>query len=230
MPYKDMAAAIELSKKGKGSLCSSIVTADPALAREYVLGAGTHHGRILVLNKDCAGESTGHGSPLPLLVHGGPGRAGGGEEMGGIRGVKHYMQRVAVQGSPPSGKPPCDEAGGSTTPWTTSMASIGQPAVVRDDAGSEWILVMQDVAPNGAYVAMEVPRCPDGSSGDVTISGVHQGIGLRCGGQPIADWFGDGRPDGSNPRRYVQTLKSIPLYVASDGRLFLWTRHLLPSG
>jgi oxepin-CoA hydrolase/3-oxo-5,6-dehydrosuberyl-CoA semialdehyde dehydrogenase len=65
-----------------------------------VLGAGTHHGRILILNSDCAKESTGHGSPLPLLVHGGPGRAGGGEEMGGIRGVKHYMQRVAIQGSP----------------------------------------------------------------------------------------------------------------------------------
>ncbi len=100
MPYKSMADAIELSKKGRGSLCSSIVTANPALARQYVLGAATHHGRILVLNKDCAGESTGHGSPLPLLVHGGPGRAGGGEEMGGVRGVKHYMQRVAVQGSP----------------------------------------------------------------------------------------------------------------------------------
>ncbi|MEJ7672835.1 MAG: hypothetical protein WKF59_09010 [Chitinophagaceae bacterium] len=65
-----------------------------------MIGAGTHHGRILVLNNDCAKESTGHGSPLPLLVHGGPGRAGGGEEMGGLRGVKHYMQRVAVQGSP----------------------------------------------------------------------------------------------------------------------------------
>jgi oxepin-CoA hydrolase/3-oxo-5,6-dehydrosuberyl-CoA semialdehyde dehydrogenase len=85
---------------GKGSLCSTIVTADNSIAREYVLGAATHHGRMLVLNADCAKESTGHGSPLPLLVHGGPGRAGGGEEMGGIRGVKHYMQRVAVQGSP----------------------------------------------------------------------------------------------------------------------------------
>ncbi len=100
MPYKGMEAAIALSKKGKGSLCSSIVTADPGIARQYVLGAATHHGRILILNNDCAKESTGHGSPLPLLVHGGPGRAGGGEEMGGVRGVKHYMQRVAVQGSP----------------------------------------------------------------------------------------------------------------------------------
>jgi len=100
MPYKDTSEAIALSKLGKGSLCSSIVTANYAIAREYVLGAGTHHGRILVLNNECAKESTGHGSPLPLLVHGGPGRAGGGEEMGGIRGVKHYMQRVAVQGSP----------------------------------------------------------------------------------------------------------------------------------
>lgn len=100
MPYKGMDEAIELSKKGKGSLCSSIVTADENKARQYVLGAATHHGRILVLNQECAKESTGHGSPLPLLVHGGPGRAGGGEEMGGIRGVKHFMQRVAVQGSP----------------------------------------------------------------------------------------------------------------------------------
>ena len=100
MPYKNMDEAIELSKKGKGSLCSSIVTSNDQYARQYVLNAATFHGRILVLNRDCAKESTGHGSPLPLLVHGGPGRAGGGEEMGGMRGVKHYMQRVAVQGSP----------------------------------------------------------------------------------------------------------------------------------
>jgi oxepin-CoA hydrolase/3-oxo-5,6-dehydrosuberyl-CoA semialdehyde dehydrogenase len=100
MPYKNMEEAIELAKKGKGSLCSSVVTADPDIARQYVLGAATWHGRILILDNDCAKESTGHGSPLPLLVHGGPGRAGGGEEMGGLRGVKHYMQRVAVQGSP----------------------------------------------------------------------------------------------------------------------------------
>jgi len=100
MPYKDINEAIALSKKGKGSLCSSIVTADEKTAAKYVIGAGTHHGRILILNSDCAKESTGHGSPLPMLVHGGPGRAGGGEEMGGLRGVKHYMQRVAVQGSP----------------------------------------------------------------------------------------------------------------------------------
>jgi oxepin-CoA hydrolase/3-oxo-5,6-dehydrosuberyl-CoA semialdehyde dehydrogenase len=100
MPYKNIDEAIGLSKRGKGSLCSSIVTADNRIARQYVLGAATHHGRILVLNNECAKESTGHGSPLPLLVHGGPGRAGGGEEMGGIRGVKHYMQRVAIQSSP----------------------------------------------------------------------------------------------------------------------------------
>lgn len=100
MPYTTMEEAVYLSKMGKGSLCSTIVTADEKNARHYVLGAGTHHGRILILNNDCAKESTGHGSPLPMLVHGGPGRAGGSEEMGGIRGVKHYMQRVAVQGSP----------------------------------------------------------------------------------------------------------------------------------
>jgi oxepin-CoA hydrolase/3-oxo-5,6-dehydrosuberyl-CoA semialdehyde dehydrogenase len=100
MPYKSIDDAIALSKLGKGSLCSSIVTADYTIAKQYVIGAATHHGRILVLNNECAKESTGHGSPLPLLVHGGPGRAGGGEEMGGIRGVKHYLQRTALQGSP----------------------------------------------------------------------------------------------------------------------------------
>jgi oxepin-CoA hydrolase/3-oxo-5,6-dehydrosuberyl-CoA semialdehyde dehydrogenase len=100
MPYHSTEEAIALAKKGKGSLVSSIVTADASIAKEYVLGAGMYHGRILILNEQCAKESTGHGSPLPLLVHGGPGRAGGGEEMGGLRGVKHYMQRVAVQGSP----------------------------------------------------------------------------------------------------------------------------------
>jgi oxepin-CoA hydrolase / 3-oxo-5,6-dehydrosuberyl-CoA semialdehyde dehydrogenase len=100
IPYKDINDAIELANMGKGSLCSSIATADEGIAREYVLGAASHHGRILILNKDSAAESTGHGSPMPMLVHGGPGRAGGGEEMGGLRGVKHYMQRMAVQGHP----------------------------------------------------------------------------------------------------------------------------------
>lgn len=100
MPYKSTEEAIVLSKMGKGSLVTTIVTNDPKTAREYVIGSASHHGRILVLNGDCAKENTGHGSPLPLLVHGGPGRAGGGEEMGGIRGIKHYMQRTALQGSP----------------------------------------------------------------------------------------------------------------------------------
>ena len=100
MPYKDMAAAIELAKMGKGSLVSSIVTPSNAEAVDYVVGAASMHGRILVLNKECAKESTGHGSPMPLLTHGGPGRAGGGEEMGGKRGVLHYLQRTAIQGHP----------------------------------------------------------------------------------------------------------------------------------
>lgn len=100
MPYKDMEGAIELAKMGKGSLVSSIVTPSNAEAVAYVLGAASMHGRILVLNKDCAKESTGHGSPMPLLTHGGPGRAGGGEEMGGKRGVLHYLQRTAIQGHP----------------------------------------------------------------------------------------------------------------------------------
>lgn len=100
MPYNGIEEAIALSKLGKGSLVTTIVTNNEQEAKKYVLGAATHHGRILVLNRECAKESTGHGSPLPLLVHGGPGRAGGGEEMGGIRGVKHYLQRTAIQGSP----------------------------------------------------------------------------------------------------------------------------------
>lgn len=100
MPYKTIDEAIELSKMGKGSLVSSIVTADDRIARMYTIGAACMHGRILVLNSDCAKESTGHGSPMPMLVHGGPGRAGGGEEMGGKRGVYHYLQRTAIQGSP----------------------------------------------------------------------------------------------------------------------------------
>jgi oxepin-CoA hydrolase / 3-oxo-5,6-dehydrosuberyl-CoA semialdehyde dehydrogenase len=102
MPYSHLDDAVALVKKGKGSLCCTIVTADNRQATDFVVGAATHHGRILVLNSECAKESTGHGSPLPMLVHGGPGRAGGGEEMGGVRGVKHYMQRVAIQGSPSS--------------------------------------------------------------------------------------------------------------------------------
>ncbi|MBT8303315.1 MAG: phenylacetic acid degradation bifunctional protein PaaZ, partial [Bacteroidia bacterium] len=100
MPYKNLDEAIQLAKLGKGSLVSSIATFDDNIAKEYVINAASHHGRILVLNRESAKESTGHGSPLPTLVHGGPGRAGGGEEMGGLRGVKHYLQRTAIQGSP----------------------------------------------------------------------------------------------------------------------------------
>ena len=100
MPYNTIDDAIELSKMGKGSLVSSIITADNLIARKYTIGAACMHGRILILNAECAKESTGHGSPMPLLIHGGPGRAGGGEEMGGKRGVFHYLQRTAIQGSP----------------------------------------------------------------------------------------------------------------------------------
>ena len=100
MPYKSLEDAISLARMGKGSLVSSIVTPDDQEAMDYVLGAGSMHGRVLVLNERCAKESTGHGSPMPLLTHGGPGRAGGGEEMGGKRGVLHYLQRTAIQGHP----------------------------------------------------------------------------------------------------------------------------------
>ncbi|HTO15258.1 MAG TPA: phenylacetic acid degradation bifunctional protein PaaZ [Edaphocola sp.] len=100
IPYNTTEEAAQLAALGKGSLVSSIITYDNKIAREYTLEAAASHGRILILNRDCAKESTGHGSPMPLLTHGGPGRAGGGEEMGGIRGVKHYLQRTAIQGSP----------------------------------------------------------------------------------------------------------------------------------
>ncbi|MCH2233941.1 MAG: phenylacetic acid degradation bifunctional protein PaaZ [Crocinitomicaceae bacterium] len=100
MPYKDIDDAVKIARMGKGSLVSSIVTSDMDIATEYVTEAASMHGRILVLNERCAKESTGHGSPMPMLTHGGPGRAGGGEEMGGIRGVKHYLQRTAIQGHP----------------------------------------------------------------------------------------------------------------------------------
>ncbi|MCB0519154.1 MAG: phenylacetic acid degradation bifunctional protein PaaZ [Lewinellaceae bacterium] len=100
MPYRTLNEAIEIANMGKGSLVSSIVTADERIARDYVLGSAPYHGRILILNESCAKESTGHGSPLPQLMHGGPGRAGGGEELGGARGVKHYLQTTAIQGHP----------------------------------------------------------------------------------------------------------------------------------
>ncbi|MCO5273858.1 MAG: phenylacetic acid degradation bifunctional protein PaaZ [Flavobacteriales bacterium] len=100
MPYKNLDDAIALSKLGKGSLVATIATNDEQAAQQFVWGAASHHGRMLVLNRDMAKENTGHGSPLATLVHGGPGRAGGGEEMGGKRGVMHYLQRTAIQGSP----------------------------------------------------------------------------------------------------------------------------------
>ncbi len=100
MPYRTHEDAIELAKMGNGSLVGSIITNDNTFAKEIVLGAASMHGRMVIINRECAAESTGHGSPLAHLVHGGPGRAGGGEEMGGIRGVYHYMQRTALQGSP----------------------------------------------------------------------------------------------------------------------------------
>jgi oxepin-CoA hydrolase/3-oxo-5,6-dehydrosuberyl-CoA semialdehyde dehydrogenase len=100
MPYRDLDDAIALANRGMGSLALSLFTNDVRVAEEFVLGAGAYHGRMVILDRNSAKESTGHGSPLPVLVHGGPGRAGGGEEMGGIRGVKHYMQRTALQGGP----------------------------------------------------------------------------------------------------------------------------------
>lgn len=100
MPYQNREHALTLARAGQGSLAGTLVTADGDIAREFILGAARAHGRIQILNEESSKESTGHGSPLPQLLHGGPGRAGGGEELGGLRAVKHYLQRTAVQGSP----------------------------------------------------------------------------------------------------------------------------------
>ncbi len=100
MAYRDNQHACELLNKGDGSLVASIITHDPQIAHDITIGSAAYHGRIYINNRDCIKESTGHGAPLPHMVHGGPGRAGGSEEMGGIRGVMHYMQRTAIQGSP----------------------------------------------------------------------------------------------------------------------------------
>jgi oxepin-CoA hydrolase/3-oxo-5,6-dehydrosuberyl-CoA semialdehyde dehydrogenase len=113
--YDDVEHAVRLAAQGKGSLVGSLATHDPDVARRVVLGVAPWHGRILVLDRDDAAESTGHGSPLPVLVHGGPGRAGGGEELGGVRGVLHYMQRTAIQASP-------DMLTAITGRWTTGSA------------------------------------------------------------------------------------------------------------
>ncbi|NBN62288.1 phenylacetic acid degradation bifunctional protein PaaZ [Pannonibacter tanglangensis] len=131
MPYRSTDEAIELAARGEGSLVASVFTNDGAFAREAVLGLAPWHGRVLIGNRTTAKSSTGHGSPLPQMIHGGPGRAGGGEEMGGLRGVHHFLQRTAVQGSPDMltavagkwvrGSATC---GGNTHPFRKSLAEL----------------------------------------------------------------------------------------------------------
>ncbi len=121
MGYRDLDQAIALANRGGGSLVASVITHDPAIARDVALGAGAFHGRLYFNNRDSMGESTGHGSPLPHMVHGGPGRAGGGEELGGVRGVHHYMQRTAVQGSP-------DVLTGIGAQWVPGATEVEAPA------------------------------------------------------------------------------------------------------
>lgn len=120
MAYDSTAEAIELVKRGGGSLVASLFTYDAETARDVVFGIGSYHGRLIVIDRDDAGESTGHGSPLPTLIHGGPGRAGGGEELGGMRAVAHYMQRTALQGSPARLAALCKS-------WTSGAAEIAKP-------------------------------------------------------------------------------------------------------
>ena len=121
MGYRNLTHAVEIAKRGQGSLVASVITHDPAVARAVAIGAGAYHGRIYINDRTSMKESTGHGSPLPHMVHGGPGRAGGGEEMGGVRGVKHYMQRTAVQGSP-------DMLSAIGNRWVPGAAEIEGPA------------------------------------------------------------------------------------------------------
>jgi oxepin-CoA hydrolase/3-oxo-5,6-dehydrosuberyl-CoA semialdehyde dehydrogenase len=121
MGYRDLDHAIALINRGQGSLVASVITNDPEVAREVAIGAGAFHGRLYFNNRDSMKESTGHGSPLPHMVHGGPGRAGGGEELGGVRGVMHYMQRTAIQGSP-------DILGAVTRTWVPGGSEIKGPA------------------------------------------------------------------------------------------------------
>ncbi|MCE8530646.1 phenylacetic acid degradation bifunctional protein PaaZ [Ruegeria pomeroyi] len=127
MGYRDMDHAVALANRGGGSLVTSLITHDADVARDVVMGAGAFHGRIYINNRDSMKESTGHGSPLPHMVHGGPGRAGGGEEMGGVRGVKHYMQRTAVQGSPEM----LARIGGKWVPGATEVAGPAHPFTRR---------------------------------------------------------------------------------------------------
>jgi oxepin-CoA hydrolase/3-oxo-5,6-dehydrosuberyl-CoA semialdehyde dehydrogenase len=121
MGYRDLDHALRLANCGGGSLVASVVTRDPSVARAAVMGAGAWHGRLYFTNRDTRAEATGHGAPLPHLVHGGPGRAGGGEELGGVRGVLHYMQRTAVQGSP-------DLLAGITGTWVEGATETTGPA------------------------------------------------------------------------------------------------------
>ena len=124
LPYRSAGHAAALAARGEGSLVGSVFSNDDAFVRELVLEAAAHHGRLLLVNRECAAEQTGHGSPLPHLVHGGPGRAGGGEELGGVRGVLHYMQRTAVQGSPTT-------LTAVTGRWTPGAARLEDPAGVH---------------------------------------------------------------------------------------------------
>ncbi len=129
MPYRDLDHAIALANRGQGSLVASVITHDADVARQVAIGAGAFHGRLYFNNRDSMKESTGHGSPLPHMVHGGPGRAGGGEELGGVRGVMHYMQRTAIQGSPDI----LTAISGTWVPGATEIAGPAHPFTCRFD-------------------------------------------------------------------------------------------------
>lgn len=130
MGYRDLDHAVALVNRGAGSLVASVITHDPEVARQVALGAGAFHGRLYIDDRDSMGEATGHGAPLPHMIHGGPGRAGGGEELGGVRGVMHYMQRTAIQGSPDM----LTAIGGKWVPGATETPAPAHPFTRGFDA------------------------------------------------------------------------------------------------
>ena len=139
LTYDSVDEAVELAARGKGSLVASVVTHDPEVARAVVLGIAPWHGRVHVLDRDDAAESTGHGSPLPMLVHGGPGRAGGGEELGGVRAVLGHMQRTAVQASP-------DLMTAITGRWTTGSQRATRTGCTRSARASREMRIGDTIA------------------------------------------------------------------------------------
>ena len=211
MAYDDLDEAMALAARGRGSLVGTLVTRDPAVAARVVPQVAAHHGRMLILDREAAAESTGHGSPLPMLKHGGPGRAGGGEELGGIRAVKHYLQRTAVQGSP-----------------TMLAAVTGRTRIVLHAP----IEVGHDIGQNldaRTGKPLPLPKLPAADhvlAGAASADGRYQTLGIDTGTAPQASWVHDWKT-GKATRWVVPSAPEVDLsrfvratlesYPARDG-------------